>query len=82
VKDRILHNSTSSKKISLHGNFFSCNIPNVEKARREADMSAYELGWIAAEIGKSLKDCPFKRDPGSAIAWRNGYRAMYASVGL
>lgn len=38
-------------------------------------MSDFEAGWIAAEMGKSF-------DPKKSWAWRNGWKAMYASVGL
>ncbi len=44
--------------------------------------SPYELGWIAAGSGKRLRDCPFHKAGGYAIAWRNGYRDMLRSVGL
>lgn len=45
-------------------------------------MTAFELGWIAAEDGHAMSACPFLAISGAAIAWRNGYRAMLASVGL
>ena len=37
-------------------------------------MSPYEQGWIDAICGKSLKDCPYHRASGFAIAWRNGWK--------
>ena len=43
-------------------------------------MTAYEAGWIAAETGKTINQCPYLG--GQAIAWRNGYRDMLRSVGL
>lgn len=45
-------------------------------------MNAFECGWQDVERGKSLKDCPYYRGTGAAIAWRQGFIAMLASVGL
>jgi hypothetical protein len=45
-------------------------------------MSPYERGWMDAERGKSLRDCPYHPASGSAISWRWGYRAMLESIGL
>ena len=46
----------------------------------EIEMSAYEMGWTAAERGQSLKDNPFVRGSGEEISWRWGYQAFCASV--
>jgi ribosome modulation factor len=45
-------------------------------------MTAYEMGWNAAEDGKASRTCPFGKASGEAIAWRNGYRDMLASIGF
>jgi hypothetical protein len=45
-------------------------------------MSAYELGWTAAEHGLTIKSNPFMRGTGEEISWRWGFRAMLDSVGL
>ncbi len=45
----------------------------------DAKMTAFEQGWMDAECGLSLRDNPFHRDTGSAIAWRNGWKACYAA---
>jgi hypothetical protein len=44
-------------------------------------MTAFEKGWMDAERGWALKDCPFHRASGDAIAWRNGFRAFLYSIG-
>jgi hypothetical protein len=45
-------------------------------------MNAYELGWDAAEQGKSPKANPFMKVTGEEISWRFGYRAMLESVDM
>lgn len=44
-------------------------------------MTAYEMGWAAAERGKLLKDCPFEVG-GMWISWRAGWKDFIESVGL
>lgn len=41
----------------------------------------YELGWIAAETGRTMRDNPYLDGTGYAIAWRNGFRAFLESIG-
>ena len=50
--------------------------------RSKAMLNPFERGWRDAERGISFRDCPYLRGTGAAIAWRNGYRALYASAGL
>ena len=52
----------------------------IQAARMEAE-NPFERGWRDAERGISFRDCPYLLAY-AAIAWRNGYRALYASAGL
>ncbi len=40
-------------------------------------MTAYEQGYHDAERGLTLKQCPFMRGTGMAIAWRAGWHECY-----
>lgn len=44
-------------------------------------MGAFETGWMAAELGKSLKNCPHHKATGEAMAWRNGWKAFWGQFG-
>ena len=43
-------------------------------------MTAFEQGWHDAERGISLRDCPYLRGTGGAIAWRSGHAAFFAAL--
>lgn len=45
-------------------------------------MTPFEKGWVAAETGARVADCPYHRATGEAVAWRAGFSAMLGSVGL
>lgn len=45
-------------------------------------MGAFERGWAAAELGLTIKQCPYHPATGESITWRNGWRAFWESVGL
>lgn len=40
-------------------------------------MSAYEIGWDAAERGHLMVACPYRSGTGAAIAWRQGWKAFH-----
>jgi ribosome modulation factor len=44
--------------------------------------TAYELGWLAAERGVAMKDCPFPSQGARAMVWRAGWRDAHSAVGL
>lgn len=45
--------------------------------------SDFEAGWIAAEMGQPLRSLQTLTNPkGASIAWRNGWRAFWESVGV
>jgi len=45
-------------------------------------MSAFERGWMDAEVGRTIRENPYHRQSGEAIAWRAGYRAFLEAFGL
>ena len=42
--------------------------------------TAFKQGWVHAERGLSLHNCPYMKGTGSAIAWRNGWRGLHESI--
>jgi hypothetical protein len=44
-------------------------------------MNCFEQGWMHAELGKLLKQCPYKRGSTEWLTWRNGYKAFYEAYG-
>jgi ribosome modulation factor len=44
-------------------------------------MTPFERGWLAAEMGKPIKSCPYHRASGESIVWRNGWREFWQVYG-
>jgi ribosome modulation factor len=39
-------------------------------------MTAFEKGYLAAEVGMPVSACPYPPQSGEAVSWCNGHRAL------